>query len=82
MEIKIVKIGNSQGVILPKPILEKFQTKTFNVEEQEGNIILYPKYKNPKPRDGWKQAFAKATNPDKDIFEGINNNFDKEEWTW
>lgn len=38
-----------------------------------------------KPRKGWAEAFAKAAKEyeqEGDFFEGVENEFDREEWTW
>ena len=55
MRARVIKIGNSQGLRIPKPILE--QTGVMdNVEiEVEKNQIIIRPIKNV--RDGWDDAF-------------------------
>ena len=76
------KIGNSQGLRIPKPILE--QTGIMDdveIEVEKNKIIIRP-VKNA--RDGWDKAFkTMAQNGnDKPIFEEINHSWDEEEWLW
>ena len=86
MEASLVKIGNSQGLIIPNRVLKKLGiVKRFNILEKEGNLICIPLH-DEKPRQDWEQYFAMAMNdgslPDKDMFDHIGNEFDNTEWTW
>src|SRR5947207_718605 len=66
---KLVKVGNSKGVILPKKALEQLEIDDddIHVEINEEAIILRPSRKNI--RKGWTKAFKKmhATGDDKPI---------------
>lgn len=59
MEIAIRTIGNSKGVVLPKPLLAQAgfdgQT-TANVTVENGHIVLSKPAK--KVREGWAEAAA------------------------
>jgi hypothetical protein len=50
----------------------------------DGGLFIMPVHDNP--REGWEEAFAKAAKKDRhkieDPFDGIENDFDREEWTW
>ncbi len=86
METSLVKIGNSQGIIIPKRILNKFgSTKTFDIQEKDGCLLFVPLQKE-KPRENWAKLFAQAqkneVNEELDSFENISNEFDNTEWTW
>ena len=81
----IRKIGNSQGILLPRVLLQQAGIGTaVDVEIAEGGLILRPVKKHP--RESWDDQFAKAINdknqPDDDLFAGIENEFDQNEWTW
>lgn len=39
---KIQKIGNSEGIIIPKQYLEMTNTKLFYIKYENGNLILVP----------------------------------------
>lgn len=58
METKIVAIGNSQGVRLPKAVLRRARLQlgeAVNVDvAAEGRIMITPQR---HPRDGWDEAF-------------------------
>ena len=84
MRTRIVKIGNSQGIRIPKSLLE--QTGIMNdVElEVEKNQIIIRGISNP--RTGWDDAFkAMADKGDDALINGednISHSWDEEEWQW
>ena len=52
MEVAIRKMGNSQGVVIPKPILAQVGLdKTADLLVVDGQIIIRPVRVNP--REGW-----------------------------
>lgn len=81
----IRRIGNSQGILLPKTVLEQVGIEgSVDVEIADGALILRAVKKHP--RDGWEAAFDKAITagdkPENDLMEGIPNQFDQTDWTW
>ena len=59
MEAKLVKIGNSKGVRLPKAMLiQTGMTERIEIEARGHNIILKPV---KEPRSGWEASFAKGS---------------------
>ena len=55
MRITIRKLGNSQGVILPKPLLAQAGlVDEADVRVENGAIILRPVKRSP--REGWGEA--------------------------
>jgi antitoxin MazE len=84
MERAIIKIGNSQGVIIPKEILSKFgKSRKVEIQFRDGGMFIVPAH--DRPRKGWAKAFAEATKAgevSEDFFEDTENEFDREEWTW
>ncbi|MCY7350149.1 MAG: AbrB/MazE/SpoVT family DNA-binding domain-containing protein [Cytophagaceae bacterium] len=81
----IRKIGNSQGILLPRTILQQAGIEgTVDIEIADGALILRAVKKHP--RDGWETAFDAAINagdqPESDLFDGTKNHFDQTEWTW
>jgi len=78
MRARVIKIGNSQGLRIPKPILE--QTGIMNdveIEVEKNQIIIRP-VKNV--RDGWDDAFKVMGEKGDD--ENISQSWDEEEWHW
>ena len=52
MEVAIRKMGNSQGVLITKPILAQLGLKaTADLQVRDGVIEIRPLRRNP--RDGW-----------------------------
>lgn len=83
MKAKIVRIGNSQGVRLPKFLLEETQLPNDVEITVEGNRLVIAPAR--QPREGWAEAFARmaANGDDKMILDGsMSNKFDEEEWEW
>ena len=81
----IRKIGNSQGILLPKAVLQQAGIEeTVDIEIAEGALILRAVKKHP--RDGWEAAFDKAISagdkPESDLWKGVPNQFDQADWTW
>lgn len=84
METSIIRIGNSQGLIIPKRMLSQMGARRkVEIQVKDGGLFIAPVHDNP--RKGWGEAFARAARknePEGDCFEGIENEFDREEWTW
>ncbi len=80
MEATIIKIGNSRGLRLSKPILDKYNIKDkVSLILEEDKIILKP---IPEPRKGWEKAFQEMHLNNDDVLI-INDVFDEEnfeEW--
>jgi len=83
MEVSVIKIGNSKGLIIPQKMLKALGTQNkVMIETREGGLFISP---IDETRIGWAESFKNATSeqePSKDLFEEIENDFDIEEWTW
>ena len=79
------KIGNSNGVLIPKSMLISCGITNEVEMEVLGDSIMLRSTKK-KARDGWdeafKQAIANGDKPENDMFEGMKNTFDDSDWTW
>ena len=54
MEVTIRKMGNSQGVLIPKPILAQLGLEgTADLQVRDGVIEIRPVRRNP--REGWAE---------------------------
>jgi antitoxin MazE len=64
MKTAIRKMGNSQGVIIPKPVLTEIGVKIEDAVEmtvKQGKIVIAPLHRHP--REGWaddSKRLAKA----------------------
>jgi antitoxin MazE len=78
MEVKVVRIGNSQGVRLPKAALQQARIspgQRVRLEVIDDTIVIHP---DRNARRGWKVAFAKAGAPDtEELWPGVP---DDEAW--
>jgi len=84
MRARIVKIGNSQGVRIPKPLLDQAGiVDDVELEVRENQIIIRPV---SNPRSGWEAAFSKMSELGDDVLvdgmDNISHSWDEEEWEW
>jgi len=84
MRARIVKIGNSQGIRIPKPLLDQTGIKDdVELEVDKTRIIIRP---ISNPRSGWDNAFkVMAQNYDDELINGkdtISHSWDDKEWQW
>jgi len=84
MKSKIVKIGNSRGIRIPKPFIEETGLGEEIEIQVEGNrLIIGPA---ARPRAGWEAAFQKmADAADDTLLDGevhIPTSWEEAEWEW
>ncbi|PKN68362.1 MAG: AbrB/MazE/SpoVT family DNA-binding domain-containing protein [Deltaproteobacteria bacterium HGW-Deltaproteobacteria-12] len=84
MRASIIRIGNSQGIRIPKPFLDQTGIMdAVEVEIEKNQIIIRP---ISNPRADWDSAFrAMAENGQDAMLDGnesIANSWDEEEWQW
>lgn len=84
MRARIIKIGNSQGLRIPKPILEQTGIMgDVEIEVEKNQIIIRP---IENAREGWDVAFkAMKKNGDDRLLieeEYFAHSWDEEEWQW
>jgi len=80
---KIIKIGNSQGIRIPKALLEEMKAKGRVSLRVEDGVLIVDAPDNP--RKGWGQAFHKMAEAGEDkliIPAEIENEWDEENWEW
>lgn len=83
MRARLVRIGNSKGVRIPKPMIEQSGIKDeVELEVEEGQIVIRP---IRHPREGWDAAFADmAERGDDKLLDDVpsTSTWDEEEWEW
>jgi len=81
VKIDIIKIGNSQGIRIPKTIMEQCGfTDSVDIEIKDDSLIL----SSHKVREGWLESFQEmAANGDDELLidDTISTEYD-EEWEW
>lgn len=82
LRTKIVRIGNSQGIRIPKALLE--QTGLVGAVEivVEGDSLLIRPLR--QPRQGWEASFERMVESGDDalLLPDVPTAWDAEEWEW
>lgn len=79
---RIIKIGNSQGIRIPKLLLEQSGIHTeVEIEVQGDHLTIRTA---PRSRDGWDEAFTIMTKQRDDVLlDEVNaTDWDQTEWEW
>lgn len=84
MKTRIVRIGNSQGIRIPKPLLEETGLRgEVEISVYDGSLIIT---RARKPRAGWAIAFRTMAERGDDALldERVpsSTSWDEEEWEW
>ncbi|RME42820.1 MAG: AbrB/MazE/SpoVT family DNA-binding domain-containing protein [Caldilineae bacterium] len=84
MKTRLVKIGNSRGVRIPKFLLDQVNLgEEVELALQKDQIIVRPAH---RPRRGWEEAFREmAERGDDALLDGDvvpATTWDEEEWEW
>jgi antitoxin MazE len=86
METKIVKIGNSKGIRLPKAVLEQCGFNDgVTIQVKDKKLIISSRKKS---REGWAKEFEKLTRDQKKTkddlrtIRGFTTQWEKDEWEW
>ncbi|MFH5834236.1 AbrB/MazE/SpoVT family DNA-binding domain-containing protein [Halalkalibaculum sp. DA3122] len=85
MKTKLIRIGNSQGVRIPKPVIEEIGlSEEIEMILKDNQIILRSA---EQTRKGWDNAFKKMAKEDDDQLIDkeeveLPSKWDETEWTW
>lgn len=82
MKAKLIRIGNSRGVRLPKPVIEEAGLKDdVQLRVRDREVIITSVN---EPRSGWAEAARHARKQDHDrlLDEPTPTEFDQKEWQW
>lgn len=82
MKTRLVRIGNSRGVRIPKAILEQVGLEDeVELRVVENGIVIRPA---GSPRAGWAEAarLVHERGDDGLLDEPISTRFDETEWHW
>lgn len=82
MKSRIVQIGNSRGIRLPKVLLEEAQlADEVELEAEPGRIVIR---RGARPRTGWAVAARRMRerNEDQMLDPTTPTEFDEKEWKW
>ena len=82
MKARLIEIGNSRGVRLPKTMIaEAGLHEDVEIRLQEGAIVILPAR---PPRSGWSEAAQSLRERDDDLLldPPTPTRFDDQEWDW
>jgi antitoxin MazE len=82
VKTRLVRIGNSRGVRLPKPLIEQAGlTEEVDLQLRGNTIVIAAR---PAPRSGWAAAARKlhAQGGDQLLDPPALTHFDETEWEW
>ncbi len=82
MKARLVRIGNSRGVRLPKPVIEEAGlTDDVEVRVRDGAVVITGAR---IPRSGWAEAARKMRRRGEDglLDPPTSTRFDDEVWRW
>lgn len=82
MKARIVRIGNSRGIRIPKPLIEQTGLRDdVEIVVQGNTLVISPA---GRPRAGWDEAFrAMASHGDDQLLdEPRPTRWDEDEWRW
>jgi antitoxin MazE len=81
MKTRLVRIGNSRGVRLPKPLIEQVGLEEgIDLQVQAGSIVIRS---ITNPRAGWADAAARLAATEKGLLDDVSpTRFDRDEWQW
>ncbi len=83
IKTKLIKIGNSQGIRIPKSILKQLNfTSEVEIDIQDNQLVLRPL---ATARHGWDTAFSAMAQAGDDLLldgDTAPSQWDDAEWVW
>ena len=82
MRVNVIRIGNSRGIRIPKPLLAQCHIgDAVELEVRKDHLAVVPA---DSPRSGWTDAFRKmaAHGDDAMLDEEAPTQWDRTEWKW
>jgi antitoxin MazE len=82
MRARLVKIGNSRGIRLSKPVIEQARLgEEVEVEVRDGAVVITS---SERPRVDWADAARemRERHEDRLLDEPTATRFDEKEWRW
>lgn len=79
-QTQIIKIGNSNGVRIPKEFLQSFLTKNVVIEQVNDSLVISPVQSKIVPRSKWNGILSKMKIVEEEDFNDfdttLNDGFD------
>lgn len=83
MKVKLVRIGNSRGIRIPKAVLEQCGLEEVaDLRVERGRLVIA---RERRPRQGWDETFIAAgpSSNDELLLKNVpSGTFDRKDWRW
>ena len=83
MRTHLVRIGNSKGIRIPKPLRDQCQlVDEVELTVEEGNLVIRPAV---RPRSGWEKSFHTMAQRHEDemlVPDELGTEWDERDWVW
>jgi antitoxin MazE len=83
IKTKLIRIGNSQGIRIPRAIVEQTGLQgELELEVRRRQLLVRPA---SRPREGWEDQFRRMADrgDDRPLWpEAALSSFDEKEWEW
>ena len=84
MKVNVIRIGNSQGIRIPKPLLAQCHLGgTVELEVRENHLVILP---SERARSGWGDAFREMAAKGDDVLLDKaalrQTEWEHAEWEW
>jgi antitoxin MazE len=82
MKVELVRVGNSRGIRIPKPIIDQCGFEdAVELRVENDHLVIAPAR---QPRTGWEEAFRVAGSSayDELLLDTPASQFDRDEWQW
>ena len=85
MNVSLIRVGNSQGIVLPKKLLQQYRLSgEVELRPTPDGLLIVPIAR--PARQGWdarmQAALTAGEEPEGELLEGFSDRVFEEEWHW
>ncbi len=82
VQARVIRIGNSRGIRIPKVLLEECHLgEMVELDVEDGHLVVHAA---KRPRQGWEESFRRMAEAgdDKLLDAPVATHWDKASWRW